>query len=200
MPIRDLIPETLANLQRNRSRSLATMLSVMIGIFAVLLILGTGAGIRAAIEQDLLANHVSSELLGASTSVSGVVKLLLLTCLAALSLFVGTTGMMDIMMAAVAERKREIGIRRAVGARRSAIFVQFLFETLIVIFAGALASIFLALVGSSTIGGLFHYSIHLPLQGIAAALSVSAFMGIASGLYPARRASQVDVVEALHLE
>jgi putative ABC transport system permease protein len=143
--------------------------------------------------------RTQGELLATSNSVSGIVTLLL-TCLAAVSLIVGGIGIMNIMLVAVTERTREIGIRRAVGARRSAILGQFLFEALALTFAGGLAGILAGMIASRVVGAVLNWNIPVLPQAIAAALIASMFIGIASGLYPARQASKVNVVEALHSE
>jgi putative ABC transport system permease protein len=120
--------------------------------------------------------------------------------IAAISLLVGGIGIANIMLVAVTERIREIGVRKAVGAKKRDILMQFLIEAVVIsLFGGAIGII--AGVGVSS---LAMYAIGLPLivsyQTILIATLVSIFVGIVSGVYPAMRAAQLDPVEALRYE
>jgi putative ABC transport system permease protein len=124
----------------------------------------------------------------------------IVTGIAAISLLVGGIGIMNIMLVAVTERIREIGVRKAVGAKKRDILVQFLIEAVIISLMGGMIGIICG-VGVSS---LAMYLIGLPLlisyQTILLATIVSIFVGIVSGVYPAMRAAKLDPVEALRYE
>jgi putative ABC transport system permease protein len=107
---------------------------------------------------------------------------------------------MNIMLVAVTERTREIGIRRAIGAKRKAVVIQFLLESSILSSAGGTIGVIGGLALSALAGKLLGWTIPILPAGIALALSSSLFVGIISGLYPARRASLLNLVDALRFE
>jgi putative ABC transport system permease protein len=125
---------------------------------------------------------------------------IVLGSIAAISLLVGGIGIMNIMLATVSERTREIGIRRALGARKRDIIFQFLSETLILTFAGGFFGIFLG----CTIPYFVTYFGKMPtvITGSSLLLSfgISGAVGIAFGLYPAYRAANMDPIESLRHE
>ncbi|MFH1371834.1 MAG: ABC transporter permease [Planctomycetota bacterium] len=125
---------------------------------------------------------------------------IVLGSIAAISLLVGGIGIMNIMLATVSERTREIGIRRALGARRKDIIFQFLSETLLLTFAGGLLGIVLG----CTIPYFVTYFGNMPtvITGTSLLLSfgISGAVGIAFGLYPAYRAAYMDPIESLRHE
>jgi len=136
-------------------------------------------------------------LLEASSSTSGVFTTLLGE-VAAISLLVGGIGVMNIMLVSVTERTREIGIRKAIGARRSDILTQFLTEALLVSLFGGLAGVLLGVIGSQfKIAGvqpvIATYSIFL-------AFGAAALSGLFFGTYPAARAATLRPIEALRFE
>ena len=125
---------------------------------------------------------------------------IVLGSIAAISLLVGGIGIMNIMLATVSERTREIGIRRALGARKRDIIIQFLSETLLLTLTGGLLGIVLG----SIIPFLVEWFSHMPtvITGSSLALSfgISAAVGIIFGLYPACRAANMDPIESLRHE
>jgi len=139
------------------------------------------------------------ELLQTSDSVSSVVTILL-TALAAVSLFVGGIGIMNIMLVAVSERTREIVIRRAVGARQGSILAQFLMESSILSLAGGLIGVIAGTTLSLLAGRIVGWHVPVLPTGVAQALISSLLVGIASGIYPARRAARLNLVDALRFE
>jgi putative ABC transport system permease protein len=121
--------------------------------------------------------------------------------LSAIGMIVGSMVIMNIMLVAVAERTREIGIRKALGARRRDIMTQFLVEAATLSVIGAAMGITLGLVGAKLLSMAFPF---LP-AGIAPwsigfALALGATVGIVSGAYPASRASRLDPIAALRQE
>jgi putative ABC transport system permease protein len=125
---------------------------------------------------------------------------LLLGGVAAVSLVVGGIGIMNIMLVSVTERTREIGIRMAIGARGTDILSQFLVEALILSMLGGVIGILLGLgiaVGSSRFAG---WAVSVPMSAIVLAFGFSALVGIFFGIYPARKASQLDPIEALRYQ
>jgi len=136
-------------------------------------------------------------LLAASSSASSVFTTLL-AAVAAISLVVGGIGVMNIMLVSVTERTREIGIRKAIGARRSDVLAQFLFEAVLVSLLGGLAGVAIGIIGSQfRIAGvqpaIETYSIFL-------AFGASLATGLFFGTYPASRAARLRPIEALRFE
>jgi putative ABC transport system permease protein len=123
-----------------------------------------------------------------------------MVAIASISLLVGGIGIMNIMLASVLERTREIGIRRAVGARRSNIIRQFLIETTLITTTGGVVGIALGVILSQLVGYFAGWSTIVSATSIALAFFVSVSVGLISGVYPALRASSLDPVYALHYE
>jgi putative ABC transport system permease protein len=125
---------------------------------------------------------------------------MVMVAIASISLLVGGIGIMNIMLASVMERTREIGIRRAIGARRKDVVRQFLLETTIISLAGGLLGIVVGVGLSQLIGELAGWSTIVTTSSIVLAFVVSVGIGLVFGLYPAVRASRLDPVTALHYE
>jgi putative ABC transport system permease protein len=125
---------------------------------------------------------------------------LLLTCIACVSLLVGGISIMNIMIVSVTERTREIGIRRAVGARGGDIQLQFLAEALALCLVGGVIGVVIGITTSLTIARSAGWATVIDPQAILLALGFSALTGVFFGFYPAHRASQLDPVEALKVE
>ncbi|MCA9590359.1 MAG: ABC transporter permease [Myxococcales bacterium] len=124
----------------------------------------------------------------------------LLASVAAVSLLVGGIGIMNIMLVSVTERTREIGLRMAIGAKPKSILLQFLVEALVLSLAGGLLGIALGVGSATFIASRFHWPMQIQIDVIASSVLFSAFVGIAFGLYPARKASQLDPIDALRYE
>ena len=120
--------------------------------------------------------------------------------IAAIALLVGGIGIMNIMLASVTERTREIGIRRAVGATRGDVLSQFLNETVLVSVAGGLLGIVLGVIMAKAINLFAGWETVISLAGVLVAFGISAGIGIVFGLYPARKAAALDPIEALRYE
>ena len=125
---------------------------------------------------------------------------MVMVAIASISLLVGGIGIMNIMLASVMERTREIGVRRAIGARRGDIVRQFLIETTIISLAGGVLGIVVGVALSQLIGYFAGWSTIVTTSSIVLAFLVSVGIGIVFGLYPAVRAAGLDPVKALHYE
>ena len=142
---------------------------------------------------------VPSELLAQQRRTQRIFELVMVA-IASISLLVGGIGIMNIMLASVLERTREIGVRRAVGARRREIIRQFLLEATLISCAGGIVGVVAGVLLSWIIGRLAGWTTVVSLVSIVLAFSVSVAIGLIFGVYPARRAAALDPVEALHYE
>jgi putative ABC transport system permease protein len=120
--------------------------------------------------------------------------------IAAISLLVGGIGIMNIMLATVTERTREIGIRRALGARRRDIVAQFLSETILLTASGGLLGVGVGVAAPPIVTMLAGRPTIVELNSCVLAFSISVAVGLISGIYPAYRASMMDPIEALRHE
>jgi putative ABC transport system permease protein len=125
---------------------------------------------------------------------------IVLGSIAGISLLVGGIGIMNIMLASVTERTREIGIRRALGAKRYHITAQFLIETVILSVGGGIIGIFVGIGLASVVTHIAGWQTIIPWWGVGLSFVVSAFTGVSFGLYPARAAAALDPIEALRYE
>lgn len=121
----------------------------------------------------------------------------LLASIAAVSLLVGGIGIMNIMLVSVTERTREIGVRKALGATRSNIMLQFLIEALVLCMLGGVLGILVGSGGAVALSRLANWNTLLSPLAILIAFSFSAIVGIFFGLWPARRAAGLDPIQAL---
>lgn len=125
---------------------------------------------------------------------------LFLGAIAGISLLVGGIGIMNIMLVSVTERTREIGVRKALGARASDVRRQFLVEAVVLAAGGGLIGLALGSAGAQAVGTALGFPPTLTWQPMALAFGVSAFVGVAFGLYPAHRAASLDPVASLRHE
>ena len=142
---------------------------------------------------------VPSELLAEQRRTQRIFELVMVA-IASISLLVGGIGIMNIMLASVLERTREIGVRRAVGAQRRAIVRQFLLEATLISCAGGLVGVVAGVLLSWIIGRLAGWTTLVSLTSIVLAFSVSVAIGLVFGVYPARKASALDPIDALRYE
>ena len=125
---------------------------------------------------------------------------IVLASIAGIGLLVGGIGIMNIMLASVTERTREIGIRRAIGAKRRQIVGQFLIETVVLSTVGGLIGIGLGLFVPKIITYFTQMPTIVPMYSLVLSVGISMFVGIVFGLYPAFRAATLDPIEALRHE
>ncbi len=125
---------------------------------------------------------------------------IVMICIAGISLLVGGIGIMNIMLATVLERTREIGIRRAIGARQADIVRQFLTEAVLISIAGGLIGIAFGVSLSKIIAAAAGWSTLVTGSSIGVAFGVSVFIGLLFGIYPAVQAAKLDPIEAIRYE
>jgi putative ABC transport system permease protein len=124
----------------------------------------------------------------------------LLGGIAAVSLLVGGIGIMNIMLVSVTERTREIGVRKALGATRRNVLLQFLVEALVLCLMGGIVGIIVGTGGAIALSKLANWNTFVSINAVLIAVLFSAAVGIFFGLWPARRASLLDPIEALRYE
>jgi ABC-type antimicrobial peptide transport system permease subunit len=154
--------------------------------------------IRAGEPDDFHIRDLAMMIQTLSSTTSLMTNLLL--CVAMISLLVGGVGIMNIMLVSVTERTREIGLRMAVGARGRDILRQFLVEAVVLCLVGCAFGILVGHGGSYLVRIFLHWPVQTSPEAIAAAVSVSATVGIVFGFYPAWKASRLDPIEALRYE
>ena len=131
---------------------------------------------------------------------SSRIMALLLAAVASISLIVGGIGIMNILLVSVTERTREIGLRMAIGARRTHVLLQFLAESVILSVTGGIAGIVVGVVFSEMISLVAGWPAPISLTAVAGGFLFSAAVGIFFGYYPARKAASLDPIEALRYE
>ena len=140
-----------------------------------------------------------AQLLDTFSSVTGLLTLLL-GGIASISLLVGGIGIMNIMLVSVRERTREIGIRKAIGARGSDILLQFLVEALVLSLLGGLIGIVLGVAISAAIGTIAGWGFQFSPLTVVVAVGFSLGVGVIFGVWPARQAARLDPITALRYE
>jgi ABC-type antimicrobial peptide transport system permease subunit len=162
-------------------------------------------GLYTSVAAFILANmpkldEVNLAEMNATLQRASTTMTALLAGIAAISLVVGGVGIMNIMLVAVKERTREIGVRRAVGARRRDVLAQFLVEALTLSAVGGAIGIALGFAASFGLTVLLDWPTHMSVSAVGLAFGISAAIGIFFGFYPARLAAQLDPIDALRSE
>ena len=147
-------------------------------------------------DADAVQVFSQQQILAAVGSVTGILTMLL-GAIAGISLLVGGIGIMNIMLVSVTERTREIGVRKAVGARSRDILAQFLVESVIISLVGGAIGIALGMLGSAAISRLGNVPSVVSLSWVAIAFGFAAAVGVFFGIYPAMQASRLDPIQAL---
>jgi len=140
-----------------------------------------------------------NDILNTASSVTGTFTALL-SGIAAISLIVGGIGIMNIMLVTVTERTREIGLRKALGAKKKNIIAQFLIEAIILTFVGGVIGMAVGVLASLIISKVIGLPFAISPGSILLAIGVSGAIGIIFGWYPARRAANLEPIEALRYE
>lgn len=165
----------------------------------------TKGGLRPDVATAVTGNvsgleKVTLDQLGKTLDKSSKTMTALLASIATVSLIVGGIGIMNIMMLSVTERTREIGIRRAVGARAKEVLLQFILESVTLSIAGGLLGIAIGIIAAMAISHAVQWSTSISPLAIALSFGVSAAVGIFFGYYPAREASRVAPLTSLRFE
>jgi putative ABC transport system permease protein len=153
----------------------------------------------AASEENDFEVRSQEELVKTFSSISNILTILL-GAIAGISLLVGGIGIMNIMYVSVTERTREIGLRMAIGGRGIDIMMQFLTESILISVAGGIIGILLGTGASKSVGSLMNWPIAIMPQAVIGAFLVCTAIGIFFGWYPARKASNLDPIDALRYE
>jgi putative ABC transport system permease protein len=153
----------------------------------------------AAGEDDDFNIRRPEEVIKAQLKTNRTFSLLLLT-IASVSMLVGGIGIMNVMLASVAERTKEIGVRLAVGASEGAVQIQFLAEAVALSLLGGTLGVFTSWLGAYGFERFLGWPMPIPPNALLLALAVSVALGVFFGFYPAWRASRLDPIQALHRE
>ena len=140
-----------------------------------------------------------ASLIAAVSSITDTLGLLL-TGIAAISLIVGGIGIMNIMLVSVRERTREIGVRRAIGAKQSNILTQFLIEAIVLSLAGGVVGLILGEIAAFFLAILGDWVFSIRLDTVLLALGFSLLVGVVFGVWPARTAAKLEPIDALRFE
>jgi putative ABC transport system permease protein len=202
---RVLIPLSTARYRvfgNNRLRSITVQVaeedSINIAMLEIEGALRTEHGIRPGEGNDFQIRN-RSEFLATFEETTRTFTFLL-AGIAAVSLLVGGIGIMNIMLVSVTERTREIGVRKALGATRHSILLQFMVEALVLCLMGGIMGILLGSGGAIALSRLANWNTLISLPAVFLAIAFSVAVGLFFGIWPAQRAARLDPVEALRYE
>ncbi len=153
---------------------------------------------REGMENDFYLRNLTA--VADSAAESTRVMSLLLGAIASISLLVGGIGIMNIMLVSVTERTREIGIRLAIGARERDILLQFLLEAIIISVVGCCIGVLVGIGGALLVNALSNTAVIISWMSVLIAFGVAAATGVFFGFYPAKKAAQLDPIEALRYQ
>ena len=155
--------------------------------------------LKDGVEDDFQIMDMK-QIMETMTTVTGYMKLLLIA-IAAVSLLVGAIGIMNMMLVSVAERTREIGIRKAIGAREKQIIIQFLSESILISFIGSMAGLVIGVGLSQGVGRfVLGYNVPFSLWPVILSVTVAVVVGLASGVVPALKAAKLNPIDSLRYE
>jgi putative ABC transport system permease protein len=157
---------------------------------------------RYGLSADTEARYTitnQASLIAAVSSITDTLGLLL-TGIAAISLIVGGIGIMNIMLVSVRERTREIGVRRAIGAKQSNILTQFLIEAIVLSLSGGVIGLILGQIAAFFLAILGDWVFAIKLDTVVLALGFSLLVGVVFGVWPARTAAKLEPIDALRFE
>jgi putative ABC transport system permease protein len=162
-------------------------------------------GLYTSVAAFVLANmpkvdQINLEEMNGTLQRASTTMTALLAAIAAISLVVGGIGIMNVMLVSVSERTREIGLRRAVGARKRDVLLQFLVEAVTLSCCGGLVGIVFGFAAAAIVTRVLEWPASVSPSAVALAFGIAAAVGVFFGFYPARRASQLDPIEALRYE
>ena len=147
-------------------------------------------------DFEIRSQQELSEMMNSTSDMMTV----LLACIAGISLLVGGIGIMNIMYVSVTERTREIGLRMSIGARGIDILSQFLIEAVIISVTGGVIGIFVGVLASWLVNVIAHWPVYIQLYSVVLSFVVCTVTGVFFGWYPARKASNLDPIEAIRYE
>lgn len=130
----------------------------------------------------------------------GVILSILLASIASISLIVGSIGIMNMMLVSVTERTREIGIRKAIGAKDGDVMIQFLFESILISMVGSFIGMVLGIIFSQIGGYVLNKDVPISITTILISIFIAIFVGIISGIVPAKKATNLDPIDALRYQ
>ena len=216
----------LKNIVSSKTRTVLTMLGIIIGVAAVIVIVGLGNGLEGYVTDsfsDMGTNTLTvsvesrgstrtleedgmSEMVETMTSMINII-VGVLAGIAAISLVVGGIGIMNIMLVSVTERTREIGIRKAMGAKEKTILAQFVTEAATTSALGGTLGIVLGYIVSAIANQVLpmftdgmDITVSPSFNSIAAAFGISVFIGVLFGYLPAKRAARLNPIDALRYD
>ena len=150
-------------------------------------------------ENDFQVTDMK-QIMETMNTVTGYLKLLLVA-IAAVSLLVGSIGIMNMMLVSVAERTREIGVRKAIGARERVIIIQFLSESVLISFIGSMFGLVIGVGLSQGVGRfIMHYNVPFSIWPVILSVTVAIVVGLASGVMPAIKAAKLNPIDSLRYE
>jgi putative ABC transport system permease protein len=162
-------------------------------------------GLYTSVAAFVLANmpkvdQINLEEMTGTLNRASATMTTLLVAIAAIALFVGGIGIMNVMLVSVNERTHEIGIRRAAGAKRRDVLLQFLVEAVALSCCGGAAGVMVGAIAAAVVTRLLEWPTEVSAGAITLAFGIAAAIGVFFGFYPARRASLLDPIDALRYE